>query len=75
MLAINSFLYFFIGLNFSTAFVHRCIPTNEAIQEAYELLNSWTVTQQIFSDLYTTWQTVLIMCFVAFGLYPNQFFP
>lgn len=57
----------------STPLLHRCIPTNEAVQEAYELLNSWSVAQQLFSDLYTTWPTVLMMCFVAFGLSPHSF--
>lgn len=62
------FLYIFI---YSTALLHRCIPTSEAVQDAYELLNSWSIAQQLFSDLYTTWPTMLMMCFLALG----EFYP
>lgn len=53
--------------------LHRCIPTGkkapgEVVRDAYDLLNSWSVAQQLFSDLYTTWPIVLLMCILAFGM-------
>ncbi|XP_031631172.1 CTL-like protein 1 [Contarinia nasturtii] len=56
----------------SKALLHRCIPTNhksvQGVQKAFDVLNSWTTAQQVFSDLYNTWPTILMMCFVAFVL-------
>lgn len=57
----------------STPVLHRCIPTGknapgQTVREAYDLLNSWSVAQQLFSDLYSTWKIVLIMCLVAFRM-------
>lgn len=53
--------------------MHRCVPTGkkapgEIVRNAYDALNSWSVAQQLFSDLYTTWPIVLLMCLAAFGM-------
>lgn len=56
----------------STPILHRCIPTGlkapgETVRSAYEQLNSWSVSQQLLSDLYTTWPVMVSMYFVALG--------
>lgn len=56
----------------SKAILHRCIPARGKVLDAYESINSWSVAQQLFSDLYKTWPTVLIMCFAAFGKFLLQ---
>lgn len=60
------------NLNSSTPILHRCIPTGlkapgETVRSAYEQLNSWSVSQQLLSDLYTTWPVMVSMYFVALG--------
>lgn len=63
---IKTFYFFFCF--YSTPLLHRCVPTgHEAIQEAYDLLNSWSIAQQLFSDLYNAQGTILIVCGIAFG--------
>lgn len=60
---------FCVNSSSSTAVLHRCIPTgHEAIQEAYDIVNSWSIAQQLFNDLYTTWPTIVMMCFAAFSM-------
>lgn len=39
----------------------------ETVREAYDFLNSWTATQQLLSDLYTTWPIIALMCGAALG--------
>lgn len=50
--------------------LHRCVPTDKdapgkSVRELYGLLNSWDATQQLLSDLYTTWPVVLLLVFIA----------
>lgn len=64
----------------STPLMHRCVPTGkkapgEIVRNAYDVLNSWSVAQQLFSDLYTTWPIVLLMCVAAFGMSPIHLCP
>lgn len=40
----------------------------ETVREAYDFLNSWTATQQLLSDIYTTWPVIALMCGAAFGM-------
>lgn len=61
----NSLILWF--MTFSKPILHRCIPTKGKIIDAYDTINSWSVAQQLFSDVYKTWPTVLIMCCAAFG--------
>lgn len=54
----------------STPVLHRCVPTGknapgEQIRDMYDLVNSWSAAQQLLSDLYVTWPTIVIMCFTA----------
>lgn len=54
----------------STPVLHRCIPSGEStpveqVHDMYDLVNSWSVAQQLFSDLYVTWPIIVMMCFTA----------
>lgn len=54
----------------SSPVLHRCIPTGqsapgEQVRDMYDLVNSWSVTQQLFGDLYVTWPVIAIMCLCA----------
>ncbi|XP_053684452.1 choline transporter-like 1 [Sabethes cyaneus] len=47
--------------------LHRCIPTGKnaplhQVKDMYALINSWGAAQQIFSDLYKTWPTIVLIC-------------
>lgn len=58
----------------STPVLHRCIPTGksapgEQVRDMYDLVNSWSVAQQLFSDLYVTWPIIVVMCFSALREY------
>lgn len=58
---------------YSTPVLHRCVPTGknapgETVREAYAQLNSWSIAQQLLSDLYTTWPLMAIMCCAAIVL-------
>lgn len=59
---------------FSGSVLHRCVPkpVNELISgfvgELYGLLNSWDTIEQVLSDLYETWDTILALCFLALVL-------
>ncbi|EDS37715.1 conserved hypothetical protein [Culex quinquefasciatus] len=47
--------------------LHRCIPSGKnaplhQVKDMYALINSWGAAQQVFSDLYKTWPTVVLVC-------------
>ncbi|XP_058461950.1 choline transporter-like 1 [Malaya genurostris] len=51
----------------ATPVLHRCIPTGKNaplhhVKDMYALINSWGAAQQVFSDLYKTWPTVVLIC-------------
>lgn len=57
-------------VQYSTPVLHRCVPTGknapgEQIRDMYDLVNSWSAAQQLLSDLYVTWPTIVVMCFTA----------
>lgn len=51
----------------SKPLLHRCIPTGGPIGDAYGSIYSWDFAQKVFSDVYTTWPTALMMCCAALG--------
>lgn len=58
----------------SSPVLHRCIPSGkqapgEQVRDMYDLVNSWSVTQQLFGDLYVTWPVIAIMCLCALREY------
>lgn len=51
----------------SSSVLHRCIPKGKnaplrQIKDMYAVINSWGAAQQIFSDLYKTWPTIVLVC-------------
>jgi solute carrier family 44 (choline transporter-like protein), member 1 len=34
----------------------------KGVRDIYQLINSWDLTQQLFSDIYRTWPTILALC-------------
>ncbi|XP_052860619.1 choline transporter-like 1 isoform X2 [Anopheles cruzii] len=51
----------------SAPVLHRCIPTGanaplQQVKKMYALINSWEATQQVFSDLYKAWPTIVLVC-------------
>uniref|UniRef100_A0A182U3T8 Choline transporter-like protein n=1 Tax=Anopheles melas TaxID=34690 RepID=A0A182U3T8_9DIPT len=51
----------------SAPVLHRCIPTGvnaplQQVKKMYALINSWEATQQVFSDLYKAWPTIVLIC-------------
>lgn len=54
----------------STAVLHRCIPSGkqapmQQVRDVYDVVNSWSVAQQLFGDLYVTWPIIALMAFTA----------
>lgn len=53
--------------------LHRCVPkpvkelASQVIGGLYGLINSWDTIEQVISDLYETWDTILALCFLALG--------
>lgn len=41
----------------------------QQIKDMYDLVNSWSAAQQLFSDLYVTWPLILVMCLGALREY------
>ncbi|XP_050090154.1 choline transporter-like 1 [Anopheles aquasalis] len=55
----------------SSPVLHRCIPTGknapiQQVKKMYALINSWEATQQVFSDMYKAWPTIVLICGLAF---------
>jgi solute carrier family 44 (choline transporter-like protein), member 1 len=47
--------------------LHRCVPNGKdapgsGVRDLYALINSWGLAQQLFSDIYRTWPTILALC-------------
>lgn len=50
----------------SSSVLHRCIPSGKnaptkVVKDMYALVNSFGAAQQVFSDIYKTWPTVLLL--------------